>query len=110
MEVNGTNQTQWLNKINTSYQPNQISLGARHPTIHEISIQLDNITIIQHSNTEPMEVNGTNQTQWLNKINTSYQPNQNSLGARHPTVCVANKFTIYIYQHIQSLSTYHQFL
>jgi hypothetical protein len=33
-----------------------------------ISIQLDNITIIQHSNTQPVEVNGTNQTKSLNSL------------------------------------------
>ena len=70
VEVNGTSQTKWLNIKNTSYQPNQISLGARHPTIHEISIQLDNIAIIKHSSTEPMEVNGNSRTKWLNIKNT----------------------------------------
>jgi hypothetical protein len=34
----------------------------------QISIQLDNITKLQHSNIEQTEANGTNQTKWLNSL------------------------------------------
>ena len=55
-----------------------------------ISIQLDNITIRQHCNTEPVEVNGTNQTKWLNSLKIPVTSQTKiSLGARHPTVHVA---------------------
>ena len=44
-------------------------LGLRRQQVTgEITIHLDNIKILEHSNTEQMEANGTNQTKWLNSL------------------------------------------